>query len=155
MLTASVTPLQGGGPREGARAASPEAEARPPPAAAIARSRTRAPRASTLISRPIFLPLLSLRRSPSRRRLPRRALLPAGTPAAASPRGRSPALRLSAPTPARPGRLCPLQTHVCQAWDPQISHPRNGSTRKIYRRGPVLGAALKLGFPRPGDGWDL
>lgn len=73
-----------GGGRGGARAASLEAEARPPPVAATTRSRTRAPRASTLISRPIFLPLLSLRRSPSRCPRPRRALLPAGSPAAAA-----------------------------------------------------------------------
>lgn len=73
--------LQGGGPT-GGRAASLEAEARPPLAAfAATRSRTRAPSASTLISRPIFLPLLSLQRSPSRRPLPRCAPLPAGTPA--------------------------------------------------------------------------
>lgn len=73
--------LQGGDPT-GERAASLEAEARLPLAAVAAtRSRTRAPSASTLISRPIFLPLLSLQRSPSRRRLPRCAPLPAGTPA--------------------------------------------------------------------------
>lgn len=85
---------------------------------ATARSRTHAPRASTLISRPIFLPLLSLRRSPSRRPRPRRALLPAGSPAAAGPGVRpSSAPRRPHSHPAR-GPLSPHQNPMLQACDP-------------------------------------
>lgn len=139
----------GRGAWRGARALSLEAEARPPPVAAAARSRTCAPRASTLISRPIFLPLLSLRRSPSRRPRPRRALLPAGSPAAAV-LGVQPGSACSAPTPTRPewGPLIPNQNHVFQACDPQIHHPP-----KTHRRGSALGTA-QAGALKPGT-WSL
>lgn len=104
---------------------------------------------------PFFSSPLVTRRSPSCRPpgLPCRALLPAGTPAAASPRGRSPVSGSQRRTPARPPPLSPSRPTHARRGTPNQS-PQKWISPRI-QRGPVLGAALKLGFLRPGDGWDL
>lgn len=95
-----------GGAREcGSGRRPPETPARPPPARRR-RSRTRAPRASSLISRPIFLPLLSVRARPPAARGPAALRFPREPRHRLQPRGRSPALpgpARTAPLPPRPG----------------------------------------------------
>lgn len=70
-----------------------------------------------------------------------------GNPRRSQPRGRSRALRRSAPP--RPGPLSSHRNHVFQACHPQIGDPRKWTVSlNIHRRGPALGATLGGGNPR-------